>query len=175
VWCSITSGIAEQILEKVDPEFLNAAKITQNLTPGRNNGFFNMLTITKAQALRYYTLIILIAHRTQSIIFEEVADTNEWTVTHLSSVHKRLPSFTSLRSTWHLYSKALQQFREKKENVDRFLMDFKREFAGLASGLVLVKSRYVDLTCTKRGGFVLLVPIKLHLSQRTIKYPYQSI
>jgi hypothetical protein len=43
VWCSITSGIAEQILEKVDPEFLNAAKITQNLTPGRNHGFFNMM------------------------------------------------------------------------------------------------------------------------------------
>jgi hypothetical protein len=66
-------------------------------------------------------------------------------VTHLSSVHKRLPSFTSLRSTWQLYSKAIQQFREKKENVDRFLLGFKREFAGPASNLVLVKSRYVDL------------------------------
>jgi len=44
------SGCTPDQIQQVNPEFINVAKITQSLTPGRNNGFLNMIEVMKKKA-----------------------------------------------------------------------------------------------------------------------------
>lgn len=44
------SGCTPNQIQQVNPEFIHVAKITQSLTPGRNNGFLNMIDVMKKKA-----------------------------------------------------------------------------------------------------------------------------
>lgn len=46
------SGNTAEAIQKVDPQFIKFARIDQSLTPGRNNGFLNMLQSMKNKALQ---------------------------------------------------------------------------------------------------------------------------
>ena len=45
------NGNTPQSIQNVDPNFIQVAKISQTLTPGRNNGFLNMLAVMKRKAM----------------------------------------------------------------------------------------------------------------------------
>jgi sulfur transfer protein SufE/stress-induced morphogen len=44
------NGCTPDEIDAIDPKFVTAARISQTLTPGRNNGFLNMLAVMKRKA-----------------------------------------------------------------------------------------------------------------------------
>jgi sulfur transfer protein SufE/stress-induced morphogen len=57
------SGNTAAAIQKVDPAFVQKAGISTSLTPGRNNGFLNMIAVMKRKALELQALAVRMEHQ----------------------------------------------------------------------------------------------------------------
>jgi len=93
------SGYTPEQINAVDPKFIQAAKISQTLTPGRNNGFLNMLAVMKKKAAEAVEKEATdSANRDEKAIGEDAGAENDNIVTSFDPVDGK-PMYNAILST----------------------------------------------------------------------------
>jgi sulfur transfer protein SufE/stress-induced morphogen len=141
------SGNTAQQIQTVDPTFIQQAGISASLTPGRNNGFLNMLAVMKRQALQ---------------LEQEAMPSASSTAEDSSSTAPAAPAST--KSGRPRYDAMMEALRRELQPAQLELVDRSHEHAGHAGNnskdgeshfdLVVVSESFHGLNLIKRHKLV---------------------
>lgn len=140
------SGCTPKEIEAVDPKFIQVAGIAQTLTPGRNNGFLNMIDTMKRKAR-------------EVIDGDADSSTDKGSVTldkPVFSEQECSPLYTAILTTLTTVLKPEQiELVETKENnfkllvvaeaFDEMAMDNRKQLIGMLLGELLTKVEEIDI------------------------------
>jgi len=132
------SGCTSEQIQKINPEFIKTAKISQSLTPGRNNGFLNMLKVMKDKAAA-----------------ATLADVDDGTVNDETSPVTIL-SF-ELKEDKPIYNEIMDKLINVLKPSKIELVDVSRESDESYFTLIIVVDAFSDLPLEKRDQIIHLV------------------
>ena len=142
------SGNSAQAIQAVDPAFIQQAGIAASLTPGRNNGFLNMLAVMKQKAL-------VAVEEAEAVVATEAPESTGPTAT-------QPPTPTSSRPKYDAIIAALQPLQP----VQLELVDNSHQHAGHAGAspegeshfdLYIVADAFDGLNLVKRHKLVYMM------------------
>jgi BolA-like protein 1 len=160
------SGSTASEIEAVPPEFIQEAQIGQSLTPGRNNGFLNMLAVMKRKARFLRDTMTTTAKASEDVVLDTETNTT-----------------TDDRPMYHGIIAALQVLRPTKLK----LIDNSHQHAGHAGSkgyngeshfeLEIVAEVFEGLNLVKRHKLVYMllgdIMPKIHALQISAKTPVE--
>jgi stress-induced morphogen len=153
------SGNTAEAIQRVDPQFIRVAKIEQSLTPGRNNGFLNMLKKMKEKAL---ALDANARNGSESSSPAAVLGTTAWSIQDTSSQISNGGSVDGHGPKYTAIVEALQLLKPTKLE----LVDNSYQHAGHAGNdmdgeshfdLTVVASAFEGLNLVKRHQLIYMV------------------
>jgi len=143
-----------EAIQKVDPEFIKVARIDQSLTPGRNNGFLNMLQTMKNKA-REIDEAARNGKTSSSVttVTDVISSADEGTADHQASAAGGAhgPKYTAI-------TEALQVLKpDSLTVVDSSLMNGSTEGVETHFELSIVASAFEGLNVIKRQQLVFMM------------------
>jgi BolA protein len=151
------SGNTAEAIQKVDPQFIKAAKIEQSLTPGRNNGFLNMLKTMKDKAR-----IIDAAARSETAEKPAASSVSPTTATEIKSSSGNMPETEGQGPKYKAIVQALQVL--KPTSLE--LVDNSHQHAGHAGNdmdgeshfeLSIIAPAFEGLNLVKRHQLIYMI------------------
>lgn len=156
------SGNTAADIQKVDPRFIQHAGIEASLTPGRNNGFLNMLTAMKVKAINLENQAK--ASLESNVTIEKSVDADERPLYNrmISSLEALKPSTLELNDVSYQHA----GHREAGENIESHFE------------LFIVSEAFEDLNLVKRHKLIYMilgdVMSKIHALQIQAKTPAEA-